>query len=110
MTAKQQTFTAAGIRHLLAEHEDSELSLAAFAREKGIAPYRLYDARRRSRLQHQNRDLPGREAFAEVRVNDTTLPTSAPLELTLPSGYAIRIGHDFDEVTLRRLLGVLGSC
>lgn len=110
MTAKQQTFTAAGIRHLLAEHEGSELSLAAFAREKGIAPYRLYDARRRSRLQRRKRDLLDRDAFAEVRVKDATDPASAALELTLPSGYAIRLARDFDEVTLRRLLGVLGSC
>lgn len=76
------------------------LTLAAFAREKGAIPYRLYDVRRRLRHRRRARE---REGFAEGKVTDTPKPASSPVQLTLPSGYAIRLAPDFGEVTLCRL-------
>ncbi len=95
---------------LLNEQRESPLSVAAFARSKGVQPWSLYNARARE----QRHALKGTEQrFAEVRVlePDAALPESSnPIELALPSGVAIRVPRDFDEVALRRLLGVLGPC
>ncbi len=94
------------IPRLLAEHEDSGISLAAFARQKGIEAYRLYDARRRARKQGGAKAA----AFSEVRIVDTRASAAQPIELLLPSGLTVRVHRDFDEVGLRRLLGVLSTC
>ncbi|MGB0332335.1 MAG: hypothetical protein ACPGPE_11025, partial [Planctomycetota bacterium] len=52
--------------------------------------------------------------FAEVQVVDERpIPADASvsaIELALPSGIASRALRDLDEMALRRLLGVLGSC
>ncbi len=95
---------------LLAEQRESDLSIAAFARAKGVKPWSLYNAKARDQ-RRSRKDAERR--FSQVKVVE--LPKGAadpanPLELVLPSGVAIRIRRNFDEVALRRLLGVLGSC
>lgn len=94
---------------LLEAQEASGLSIAAFAREHGIRPWSLYNARAAAR---RNRDSAA--VFSEVRVVEES-PEQAPvhgdsLEISLPSGLSIRIGRGFDEVTLRRVLGILATC
>lgn len=97
-------------KSLLAEQRESDLSVAAFARAKGVKPWSLYNARaseqRRTRKSTERR-------FAQVDVVDPpprAADPSSSIELVLPSGIALRVRRDFDEVALRRLLGVLGSC
>ena len=96
-----------GIQRLLIEHESSDLSLAAFARQNGVAPHRLYHARRASRKREV---LKASGGFAEVRVVEPGEPSPSAVELLLTSGLVIRVGRGFDEVVLRRLLGLLAGC
>lgn len=97
-------------RSLLAEQRESDLSVAAFARAKGVQPWSLYNAK----ASEQRRSKKATErGFAQVRIIDPHPQAGQPassIELVLASGVAIRIRRDFDEVALRRLLGVLGSC
>jgi hypothetical protein len=95
---------------LLEEHSTTDLSLAAFARSKGVAAWSLYNARAAAR---KRKGLRRSADFVECRLDTTREPTPAPrteVEIALPSGLSLRVGRGFDEIALRRLLGVLGSC
>lgn len=100
---------AAEARELLKEQRLSSLNIATFARSRGVQPWALYNAqaieRRRIRRASESR-------LAEVRVVEAPADSGAPtaVELALPSGVSIRVTRDFDEVALRRVLGVLGTC
>lgn len=100
---------AAEARKLLEEQRLSCLNIATFARSRGVQPWSLYNAqameRRRARRASESR-------LTEIRVVDAPADSGsqAIVELALPSGIAIRVTRDFDEVALRRVLGVLGSC
>ena len=106
-----RTLPAAEARALLEEQRQSGMSIAAFARERNVKPWVLYNAhasaRRRAARERSSR-------FAEVQVVDErpspAAASDSAIEIALPSGVAIRVRRDFDEVALRRLLGVLGSC
>jgi len=108
-TPTPRSVPASEARKLLEEQRGSGLSIAAFARSKGVRAWSLYNAqaiaRRRPRRSSE-------AALAEVRVVDAPAKQNnlAALELALPSGIAIRVNRDFDEVALRRVLGVLASC
>ncbi|MFQ5515872.1 MAG: hypothetical protein ACE5HV_16950 [Acidobacteriota bacterium] len=84
---------------------------AAFARENGLAPWKLYEAQRVARGSSGRRTRK-RADLDLVRVDvveqDTTPP--APLELVLGSGHRLLIPVGFDEATLRRVMGVVSSC
>ena len=102
------------INSLLAEFDASGQSAAAFARSRGIASWKLYNAltRRSGRLRRQRHvtrsDQP---ALLPVRVVDANPPKSpAPLELVLAGGHRLLIGADFDAELLRRVLGALAQC
>lgn len=99
------------IRELIPALESSGQTVAAFAREHGIPAHRLYWARRQARAACL-RDEGGiaRAAFREVVVADQRSDAGSPIELRLPSGISIRVSADFDEVALRRLLGLLAPC
>ena len=101
---------ASEARELLNEQRSSGLSIAKFARSKGVKAWSLYNAQARAR-----RRTPGRHEprLTEVRVVDALAENRiqpAKIELALPSGITIRVAGGFDEVVLRRLLGVLGAC
>jgi len=86
------------------------MNIAAFARAKGVKPWALYNARAAER-RRTARERSSR--FAEVQVVDRrpeSPDTGDAIELALLSGIVLRVRRDFDEVALRRLLGVLGSC
>ena len=103
--------TAAEARALLIEQKTSGLSVAAFARQKSVPSWSLYNAiaiaRRRARRKAEKH-------FAEVNIIENEPlpepPQNALIELALPSGISLRVGAGFDEVTLRRLLGMLATC
>jgi hypothetical protein len=98
------------IDQLLAELAISGMSTAAFAREHGVAPSKLYYAlsvgtgRRRKRKQSKKR------ALLPVVVKDHRAPAAAPLELQLSGGHRLLVPANFDEQALRRLMGVLAGC
>ena len=93
---------------LLLELEASGQSLAAFARERGLETWRLYEARRKAGGGGPRRKRRDDVGLAPVEVRAAT--SEDPLELALTSGHVLRIPSGFDEAELRRLLGVLAGC
>ncbi|MEZ6014596.1 MAG: hypothetical protein R3F49_05740 [Planctomycetota bacterium] len=98
-------------RAILPELEASGLSIQAFARERGLQTWALYKVARDARTVAR----PKRSSLAEVLVvpppqRHRGSASSTTLEVTLSSGLAVRVPREFDDVTLRRLLGVLRSC
>lgn len=94
------------IRKLLVEQRASGLSVAAFARERGVSPRTIYEGRRRllKRKAHvEDIDL------VQVHVRPV-LPASSLIEVDLKSGVRVRVPAGFDAGELRRLLAVLASC
>ena len=95
------------LQALLTELAGTQMSTAAFARMHGLPPWKLYQAQRaRAKKSASNRRsgalVPVSVCAAEV--------DPACLELVLPAGYRLRVPAGFDEVSLRRLLGVLAQC
>ncbi len=89
---------------LLEEQQSRGLSIAAFAKSKNVAPWSLYNARTRARKEENG-------SFSEVAiVSERRAAELDPIELVLPSGLTLRVRSDFDDVALRRLLGVLATC
>ncbi len=86
---------------LIEDQKRSGLSVAAFAKKHGIPVWKLYQAGRTRRKRGSD--------FVEVAVSPDESGTS-PLELVLPGNLRVCIPPDFDEPTLRRLLGALASC
>jgi len=86
---------------------------AAFAREHGLAAWKLYEAQRVSASggpRRRRRPRPDRPDFVSVRVVEQATPPPASVELVLGAGRRLLIPAGFDEATLRRLLEVLASC
>jgi hypothetical protein len=103
--------TAAQARALLPELEASGLPITEFARQRGIASPPLYNERRSARLKASR---SRRAAFAEVVVaradSSPRAATRDHFEVELPNQLTLRIPSDFDDVSLRRLLGTLSAC
>ena len=78
------------------------MSIAAFARERGLPPWRLYQAKRADRR-------PRAAEFVEVAI-PVPDPEPASLEILVGEGTRIRVPAGFDQVTLRQVLEVLASC
>jgi hypothetical protein len=100
------------IKSLLSEFDASGLRAAAFARSKGLPPWKLYGALRRRSGKVRARSARARlkePAFVPVRVVDAQA-SSSPLELLLAGGHRLLLGPDFDVSTLRRLLEVFAAC
>ena len=100
---------------LLAEFDASGQSAAAFARLRGVAPWRIYHAlnRRKGRTRRRpNPPVAARPTFVPVHVTPDAAPTRTvgTLEIELAGGHRLRIGPDFDAVLLRRVLAELAQC
>jgi len=105
-----QKLTAAEARALLPELEESGLPVAEFARQRNIDHTPLYNARRAARAVASKASS---ERFARVAVDDlesATRPLGSSIEIELPNRYRLRVPTGFDEVNLRRVLTVIGSC
>jgi len=98
--------SASELAALLQELATSGQSAAAFARSRGIPVWKLYRARRASQRSRPRRS----SSLIPVRVVEAPPSSPAPLELRLPSGLRLLIPTDFDETTLRRLLGIVATC
>jgi hypothetical protein len=101
------------IQALLAEFDTSGQTAGAFARSRGIAPWRIYNAlqRRSGKLRARRGGAAEDRALLPVRVVDAKPATgTAGLELVLAGGHRVVLGPDFDAATLRRLLAALAPC
>ena len=96
------------VAKLLEAQRHSGKSVAAFAREHGIQPWRLYQAGQPRRT-GKKRKRRRRSEFVEVGVKAKE-PEAPVLEIVVPGDLRVRVPRHFDESTLRRLLGVLASC
>ena len=103
--------TAAQARALLPELKASGLPLAEFARQRDIAAAPLYNARRGARMAASR---SRHAAFTEVVVasaeSSSHAATSNHYEVALPNQLTLRVPRDFDDLSLRRLLGTLSTC
>jgi hypothetical protein len=100
---------------LLAEFDASRQTPAAFARSRGLAPWRVYNAlNRRKAIARRTAAAvnAARPALLPVRVVADSAGTraSSGLEIELAGGHRLRIGADFDAELLRRVLGALSRC
>ena len=99
---------ASSTDELLAELTASGLSTAAFARSRGLPPWKLYNAlqvrARRAAKKSQS------TAVIPVRVTEQRQLRSIPLELLLAGGHRLLVPEDFDADALRRLMGALAGC
>jgi len=99
----------------LDELERSGLNTAAFARERGVAAWKLYAGqRRRRKLRLAVRCSDGAEdragpAFVPVRLTSEP-PSGAAFEVELRGGRVLRVPAVFDEPSLLRLVRTLESC
>ncbi len=95
---------ASELPELLAEQEESGLSLAEFARVRGLKPRKLYKARGRQRPETESAPV-----FDAIQISALAPPVSS-YELVLVSGHRLSIPADFDSPSLRRLLEVVSTC
>ena len=113
-TSIQPSPTPIDFNALLLEFHASGQSAAAFARSKGLAPRKIYNAlQRRSRQARAARVARGlqRNALLPVHVVDARpAKQSAALELLIAGRHRVLIGADFDAPTLRRLVEALAPC
>jgi hypothetical protein len=96
-------------RALIAEQQESQQSVAAFCRARGLRDGQFYDWKKRLRQAEPSPFVAVQIAAAET---PTALPLSAPvpnapLEIRLRKGRSLLVGPNFDAAHLLRLLQVL---
>jgi len=100
----------AEMQALLAEHAESGLSLAAFARQRGVSVRALYYWKGRlGTAAAARKPVSRRLSLAPVKL----LPDQAELprvEIELRSGRRLRLFRGFDVGELPALIAVLESC
>ena len=106
-TPEPASLPTLSIDELLSDLAASGKSTAAFARDRGVQPWRLYNALR-SRAVRKRRATPN--SLVPVKVTPTKPQPHATLELKLRSGHSLLIPSNFDEANLRRVMGVLAGC
>lgn len=107
MQSSRKTAQAEEMQALLAEHAKSELSLAAFARQRGIHPRTLYYWSRRLRSSAAAAKTAPRLAPVTL-IHDR--PGAPRIEVELRSGHRVHLPTGYDPAELSRLIGVLESC
>ena len=97
------------IPELLADQAASGLTMAAFARERGLTTWKLYTAaRRKNGAKPRSKTCgSGAVAFAPVSVIGAPAPD---FELDLGPRGVLRIPSGFDATDLRQLLEALLAC
>jgi len=107
---RPRTPTNDELPELLKELEASGESVSGFARERGLLPWKLYEARRDGQGRPRNKRARRPDLLPVRIVDENTTRAATPFELVLSSGHRLVIPREFDETTLRRLMGVLASC
>lgn len=98
------------IEQLLKDLATSGLSTAAFARAKGVRPWKLYNALRARNRGATKKPTPKRPALIPVRLQDQPPKRRPSFELVLAGGHRVLVPEDFDAAALRRLMGALAGC
>ena len=100
-------------RAVLEQWRRSGDPLAVFARKRGIAAPRLYWWRRKFSFEVAGSgsamDSPQPVLLPVSVVAEGPERPSEPIEVELRSGHVVRVRAGFDEVTLRRVLALLGE-
>jgi hypothetical protein len=102
-------------RRILERWKQSELNGRAFCEREQLSLRLFYYWRRQIRLRDEGRRLKSSAPKARktrfIPVRMTSQPT-APLEILLSDGHAIRVAADFDSKVLAKIIAVLegGRC
>lgn len=101
-TVRKRRWTSADARAVLAAHEQSGLTLAAFARRHELSPHRLYEW-------HRRREVGVTPRFLPVKlVGSTTVEAhDAVIEIVLAGDRRVRVHGPFDVATLARVIEVV---
>jgi len=91
------------MKRLLAKRERHGWTYRELAQKSGVKAHTLSWWAWKLR---QEEEAPG---FVEVDV-DVPARDAVAIEVEMPSGHILRIPSDFDDRSLRRLLGVLAEC
>lgn len=94
-------------RALLEEQEASGRSLRAFAAERGVSQWTLYEWRRKLRGKHSRRSAAG---FVAVDVVGAPRGAAVSLEVVLVDGVCVRLPRDTTSERLIELVRALRSC
>ncbi len=117
----RSSWNEAAARDFVEQLQSSGETVAAFARERGLNAWTLYEWRRRLGVRPPQRlstmhqpgaqvAVPTHSAFLPVRVTAQPTPPVAsaePLEVVLAGGRRVRVPSNFDDAALRRLVSVL---
>lgn len=95
--------------------QSSELTAKEFAAEIGVNAHTLAHWKWQLGKQGSSKAVgrPRRErsaaavSFTELAVTPVSVPTTSAIEIVVDAGLVIRVGTQFDEDTLRRVLGVV---
>ena len=87
-------------RQLVAEQQQSGMSVRAICRQRGASEHSFYQWRKRLAAR-----LPMK--FALVEADSGAIRKTEPIEVVLVSGERLRIAPGFDAATLGAVLGVL---
>jgi hypothetical protein len=92
-------------RRLVAQWQQSGLTARQFADQAGVSS---------TTFDRWRREVGSSAAFVEVVARDAASPARAvgggidpAVEIALPGGVVVRVGHDVDEVLLRRVVRAL---
>jgi len=86
-------------RQLIAEQQQSGMSVRAICRQRGASEHSFYQWRKRLAAQ-----LPMKFALVET---GRSVPSAACIEVILIGGERLRVAPGVDAATLRAVLGVL---
>lgn len=95
-------------RGLLAEQEASGRSLSAFAAERGISQWTLYDWRRKLRGKRRTRRRAA--DFVAVDIVGGSRGWADSLEVVLADGVCVRVPRDTTSARLIELVRALRAC
>lgn len=93
-------WTEVEARGVLSALRKSGLSVESFARERSLLPQRIYYWKKKLAESKALSLLP-------VRVVDRGDRRGEPVTVLLRSGHMVKVGRDFDEVALARVVAVL---
>ena len=98
-------------REVLRDQADSGLSVAAFARQKGLVAQRVHWWRKRLGA---DASVASKPTFLPVRIrvrgaSPATAAARSGFEVVLAAGHVVRFDADFDGDALRRIVVALGE-
>jgi transposase-like protein len=96
---------------VIARWEASGLSRVAFCRQEGLG-YGNFLAWLRQHTAGSGAQPRGADSggFLEVRLANEATATGARMEVGAPNGWRVRLGDEFAEGALRRVLHLVGQC